>query len=92
MGGGREVVKVSELNRASRAEEFRQAVNEEFDSVRGQSLGDVEEEWSSFRDALLRCAKNVCCVRRVGGCMRKGCEWWNNEVKLTVSQKRSACK
>ena len=90
VGGGREVVKVTELNVTSRAEEFRQAVNEEFDSVRGQGLGDVEEEWRSFRDALLRCAKNVCGVRRVGGCRRKGCEWWNDEVKLAVSQKSRA--
>ena len=36
VGGGREVVKVSELNVASTAEEFRQAVNEEFVSVRGR--------------------------------------------------------
>ena len=72
VGGGREVVKVSELNVASIAEEFWQAMNEEFDSVRGQGLGDGEEEWRSFRDALLRCAKNVCGVRRVGGCRRKG--------------------
>ena len=51
VGGGREVVKVNKLNVAGRAEKFQQAANEEFDSVRGQALGDVEEEWRSFRDA-----------------------------------------
>ena len=90
MGGGREVVKVSELNVESKAEEFQQALSEEYDSVRGQDLKSVEEEWETFKDALLRCARNVCGVRRVGGCRRKGCEWWNEEVKLAVAQKRRA--
>ena len=71
--------------RAELKSSFRQTVNEEFDSVQGQGLGDVEEEWRSFRDA-----KNVCGVRHVGGCRRKGCEWWNDEVKLAVAQKRRA--
>ena len=90
VGAGREVVKVSELNVESKAEEFQHALREEYDSVRGQGLGSVEEEWETFKDALLRCAKNVCGVRRVGGCRRKGCEWWNEEVKLAVAQKRKA--
>ena len=26
----------------------------------------------------------------MGGYRRKGCEWWSNEVKLAVAQKRRA--
>ena len=55
---------MSELNLASRAEEFRQAMNEEFGTVRGPGLGDVDDDWRSVRDALLRCAKNVWCSLR----------------------------
>ena len=87
VGVGREVVKVSELNVESKAEEFQQALSEEYDSVRGKDLKSIEEEWETFIDALLRCARNVCGVRRVGGCRRKGCEWWNEEVKLAVAPK-----
>ena len=36
LGGGRDVAKVSELNVASREEEFRQAVNEEFECARAR--------------------------------------------------------
>ena len=63
VGRGREVVKVSELNVASRGKEFRQAVNEEFDCVRGQGLGDVEEEWRSFSDGEM-CENCVWCAPR----------------------------
>ena len=68
-------MKMSDLNVASRAEKFQKAFNDEYGSVRGQGLGDVEKEWRSFRDALLKCVKNVRGVSRVGGCMRKGCKW-----------------
>ena len=55
--------------------ELKSSGRQEFDSVRGQGLGDIVEEWRSFRDALLRYVENVCGVRRVGGCRRKVCEW-----------------
>ena len=44
VGAGREVLKASELNVESKAEEFHHALREKYDSVRGQGLGSVEEE------------------------------------------------
>jgi hypothetical protein len=32
----------------------------------------------------------VCGVRRVDECREKDCEWWNDEVKLTVASKERA--
>ena len=58
--------------------------------VIGEGMNNVEVERETFRDALLKFAKNVCGVRRVDGCRRKGCEWWNDEVKWGVTQKRRA--
>ena len=73
MGGGREEVKVSELNVESKAEEFHEVLRKKYDSVRGQDLRSVEKELETLRNALSRGAKNVCGVRRVGGCRRKSC-------------------
>ena len=33
-------------------------------------------------------ASNVCRKRFVGGCMRKGSEWWNERVKMKVEEKK----
>ena len=39
---------------------------------------------------MTRCASEVCGVRRVGKCVRKGSEWWNDEVNEVVVRKRRA--
>ena len=35
-------------------------------------------------------ASDVCGKRFVGGCMRKGSEWWNEGVKMKVEEKKRA--
>lgn len=58
MGSGRETVKVRELNVTSRDKEFHQRLYDQYDNVRERSLRNAEEEWQTFREALLRCAMN----------------------------------
>ena len=35
-------------------------------------------------------ASDVCGKRFVGGCMRRGSEWWNEGVKMKVEENRGA--
>ena len=35
-------------------------------------------------------ASDVCGKRFVGGCLRKGSEWWNEGVKMKVEEKKRA--
>ena len=40
--------------------------------------------------SLVGYASDVCGKRFVGGCMRKGSEWWNEGVKMKVEEKKRA--
>ncbi len=47
----------------------------EWNAVKDQENGDVEEEWLLFKSAVVGCAKEVYGMRRVGAGIRKGSEW-----------------
>ena len=50
----------------------------------------MEEEWELFRETVIRCAAEVCGMRKIGGTRKKGSEWWDEEAKLKVEEKRRA--
>ena len=59
--------------------------------MKDNRLGDVEEEWVTFKEALLEKARVVCGVRKLGkGGERKGSEWWNERVEDAVRRKKDA--
>ena len=43
-----------------------------------------------MKESLLGHASDVCGKRFVGGCMRRGSEWWNEGVKIKVEEKKRA--
>ena len=43
-----------------------------------------------MKESLVGHASDVCGKRFVGGCMRKGSEWWNEGVKMKVEEKKRA--
>ena len=47
-------------------------------------------EWKAVRETLIESASEVCGKRSVGGGIKKGSEWWNEEVKMKVEEKRKA--
>ena len=54
--------------------------------------GVLEEEWGLMKESLVGHASGVCGKRYVGGCMRRGSEWWNEGVKMKVEEKkRNGC-
>ena len=89
-GSRREVVKVEELNKAGKEQEYQERLKIEYERVRERENGGVEEEWKMFRDTLLSTASDVCGKKKVGGYVRKGSEWWDEEVKIVVEEKRRA--
>ena len=52
--------------------------------------GELEEEWGLMKESLVGHTSDVCGKRFVGGCMRKGSEWWNERVKMKVEEKKRA--
>ena len=61
-----------------------------YDRVKEREAGELEEEWGLMKESFVRHASNVCGKRFVGGCMRKGSEWWNEGVKIKVEEKKRA--
>ena len=89
-GGGREGVKLSELDNGEKLAEYREKLAETWEGVKGREREGVEAEWSLFKDGVLRCAKEVCGMKKIGGRRRKGSEWWNDEMNQVVAEKRRA--
>ena len=77
VGCRREVVKVEELKK----QEHQDKLKETCDRVKERETGELEEEWGLMKESLVGYASDVCGKRFVGGCMRRGSEWWNERVK-----------
>ena len=65
-------------------------MKEAYDSVKEREAGELEEEWRLMKESLVGHASDVCGKRFVGGCMRRGSEWWNERVKMKVEEKKRA--
>ena len=86
----RRVLKVGELGKEGKSEEFQELLNKDWRELRDQEVGDVEEEWGKFRTAVVGNAEKVCGMRRVGGGVKRGSEWWCQEVKEAIERKKKA--
>ena len=56
-------------------------MKEAYDRVKEREAGELEEEWGLMKESLVGHAIDVCGKRFVGGCMRRGSEWWNERIK-----------
>ena len=65
-------------------------VEEAYDRVKEREAGELEEEWRLMKESLVGYASDVCGKMFVGGCMRRGSEWWNEGVKMKVEEKKRA--
>ena len=65
-------------------------MKEAYDRVKEREAGELEEEWRLMKESLVGYACVVCGKRFVGGCMRRGSEWWNEGVKMKVEEKKRA--
>ena len=86
----REVVKVEELCKQEKEREYQRKVCEVYDNVKRREIVNIEDEWKCFKDSTVGCAKEVCGRRTVGGGIRKGSEWWNDDVSAMVKEKKEA--
>ena len=89
-GRVREVLRVNVLEDAEKLAEFKEKIAAEWEEVRRREKGGVEEEWELFKERILRCARDVCGMKKVGGERRRGSEWWSDEMKRLVDEKRRA--
>ena len=90
VGCRREVEKVEELKKPEIKQEHQDKLKEANDKVKEREAGELEEEWGLMKESLVGHASDVCGKRFVGGCMKKGSEWWNEGVKMKVLEKKRA--
>ena len=73
----REVVKVEELKKPEKKQEYQDRLKETYDRVKEREAGELEEEWGLMKESFVGHASDVCGKRFIGSCMRRGSEWWN---------------
>ena len=83
-------MKVEELKKPEKKQEYQDKLKEAYDRVKEREAGELEEEWRLMKESLVGYASDVCGKRFVGGCMRRGSEWWNEGVKMKVEEKKRA--
>ncbi len=88
--GAREVVNVRKLYEVEKEREFQDKMKVEYEVVKNERIDSVEAEWLLLKNAVTRCSNEVCGMRRVGVFARKGSEWWSEDVKKVVADKRRA--
>ena len=86
---GREVLRAYKLNEKEIEREYQNKLSQEWESLKDRGVEGVEVEWVRFRDAVMKCAREVCGVRRLGGTKRLGSDWWCEEVQQAVEDKKS---
>ena len=75
VGCRREVVKVEELKKTEKKQEYQDKLKETYDGVKEREVGELEEEWGLMKESLEGHASDVCGKGFVGSCMRRGSEW-----------------
>merc|ERR1711915_38529 len=89
-GCKRKEVKVEELKKPEKREEYQERLERIYDRVKESVAGEMEDEWTLMKENVREHASSVCGKRIVGDCRRKGSEWWNEEVKRKVEEKKKA--
>ena len=74
VGCKREVVKVEELKKPEKKQEYQDRLKETYDRVKEREAGELEDEWGLMKESFVGHARDVCGKRFVGGCMRRGSE------------------
>nr|XP_053629722.1 craniofacial development protein 2-like [Cherax quadricarinatus] len=82
-------VKVYKLREEEVRGRYKRLLAERWASAKMSSGGGVEEGWNSFKNTVLECGAEVCGYRRVGA-GGKSSDWWNDEVKGVIKEKKLA--
>ena len=77
VGCRREVVKVEDLKKPEKRQEYQDRLKGTYDRVKEREAGELEEEWGLIKKSFVGHVSDVCGKRFVGGRMRRGSEWWN---------------
>nr|XP_053629700.1 uncharacterized protein LOC128686692 isoform X1 [Cherax quadricarinatus] len=84
---GKREVKVYKLKEEAVRVRYKQLLE---DRWANESIGNgVEEVWGRFKNVVLECSAEVCGYRKVGAGGKRS-DWWNDDVKRVVREKKLA--
>ena len=87
----KEIVKVREYEKQEIRDTYRSLIEVEWFNVKDARLLNVEDEWEKCKSIVLRSAGELCGYKRIGRRGKKS-EWWNDEMRELVKDKRTLCE
>ena len=82
-------IKVSEFRNVASKIEYEEKLNQRWERVRGEEVGEVEEEWKRFKETLLEVGEEVCRTRKsMEEKRRKRSDWWSEEIRRVVGRNK----
>ena len=82
-----EIVKVSEFEKQEIRDAYRSMIEVEWLNVKDTRMLSVEDEWERFKSFVLSSAGESCGYKRIGRRGKKS-EWWDDEMRELVQDKR----
>ena len=82
-----EIVKVSEFEKQEIRDAYRSMIEGEWLNVKDTRMLSVEDEWERFKSFVLSSAGESCGYKRIGRRGKKS-EWWDDEMRELVKDKR----
>ncbi|XP_050563412.1 uncharacterized protein LOC126912929 [Spodoptera frugiperda] len=85
-----ERVRVERLREEKACDEYRKLLNERTRELLEGEEWKIEEFWKELKDAMIAVATQVCGVSKIKNPGSKRNEWWDDEVKEVIEQKKEA--
>ena len=86
---GKEVIKGDKLREDECKGVYKGFISGKWREVDDSDVLSVEDEWRRMRECILEGAREACGTRVLGnGRVKRGSEWWNEEVAAMVREKR----
>src|SRR5215469_14425216 len=84
-------IRIWKLEDEENKRRFRERLGVNWERTRGERVGEIEDEWRRFKEAVLQGASDVCGfkVSRKGK-RNKRSEWWSDEIGDLVRKKKEA--
>ena len=85
-------IKIEDLKDPTVKEAYKAIIRSKLrDTSELQEVEDIESAWRIYKNTLTEAAEEVCSQKTIGG-KEKRTQWWNEEVKQKVKEKKEAWK
>lgn len=87
----KEKIRAYKLRNPEIREKYQKEVTEQIAKRQSIVNDDINESWNTFKELLLRSAKNICGSNKTSN-YKKRTAWWNEEIRKEVKEKKKLWK